>query len=456
MSFPSSYKDMKKAFLTVACCVWGLVVSAQQTYTCEQLIDSARANNVAISNGRLGVEAAHQQRKEAFTKFFPNVSATGLWFNANKAMAEMNINLAEQIPPALGAALAQSMPPEALASLGEPMSMAMMKHGTLASVTALQPVFAGGQIVNGNKLARVGEEVSRLQLQMADDEVETKVSQYFWQLVSLEEKKRTLAAGDTMLVDIHKDVSLAVKAGLVLRNDLLQVELRRNEVESQKVKVDNAMVLVRMLLVQYCGLKDDRFLLALPSAELSEPLALKCDHEQALAATPEYQLLDKQVEEAALQRKMAIGEQLPSVAVGAGYNYHNLLGNDQSFGMVFATVSVPISGWWGGSHAIKRKKIAHQQAMEQMDDNAQLLRIRMQGAWNDVEEAYRQLDIAKRSIAQAEENLRISRNTYRAGTITMSDLLQAQLLYQQALDKHTDALADYHNKVVAYRHAVGR
>ena len=456
MSFPSSYKDMKKAFLTVACCVWGLVVSAQQTYTCEQLIDSARANNVAISNGRLGVEAAHQQRKEAFTKFFPNVSATGLWFNANKAMAEMNINLAEQIPPALGAALAQSMPPEALASLGEPMSMAMMKHGTLASVTALQPVFAGGQIVNGNKLARVGEEVSRLQLQMADDEVETKVSQYFWQLVSLEEKKRTLAAVDTMLVDIHKDVSLAVKAGLVLRNDLLQVELRRNEVESQKVKVDNAMVLVRMLLVQYCGLKDDRFLLALPSAELSEPLALKCDHEQALAATPEYQLLDKQVEEAALQRKMAIGEQLPSVAVGAGYNYHNLLGNDQSFGMVFATVSVPISGWWGGSHAIKRKKIAHQQAMEQMDDNAQLLRIRMQGAWNDVEEAYRQLDIAKRSIAQAEENLRISRNTYRAGTITMSDLLQAQLLYQQALDKHTDALADYHNKVVAYRHAVGR
>ena len=447
---------MKKAFLTVACCVWGLVVSAQQTYTCEQLIDSARANNVAISNGRLGVEAAHQQRKEAFTKFFPNVSATGLWFNANKAMAEMNINLAEQIPPALGAALAQSMPPEALASLGEPMSMAMMKHGTLASVTALQPVFAGGQIVNGNKLARVGEEVSRLQLQMADDEVETKVSQYFWQLVSLEEKKRTLAAVDTMLVDIHKDVSLAVKAGLVLRNDLLQVELRRNEVESQKVKVDNAMVLVRMLLVQYCGLKDDRFLLALPSAELSDPLTIKCDHEQALAATPEYQLLDKQVEAAALQRKMAVGEQLPSVAVGAGYNYHNLLGNDQSFGMVFATISVPISGWWGGSHAIKRKKIAHQQAMEQMDDNAQLLRIRMQGAWNDVEEAYRQLDIAKRSIAQAEENLRISRNTYRAGTITMSDLLQAQLLYQQALDKHTDALADYHNKVVAYRHAVGR
>ena len=446
---------MKKTFLIVVCCMWGLGVSAQRTYTCEQLVDSARANNVAVTNGRLGIEAAQQQRKEAFTKFFPNVSATGLWFNANKAMAEMNINMAENISPEVGAALAQSMPPELLAAMAEPMNMAMMKHGSIASVMAVQPVFAGGQIVNGNKLARVGEEVSRLQLQMADDEVETKVSQYFWQLVTLEEKKRTLAAVDTMLADIHKDVSLAVKAGLVLRNDLLQVELRRNEVESQRIKLDNAMTLLRMLVAQYCGLKDNDFQLSVPQ-DMPSPLTLKCDHEQALAATPEYQLLDKQVEATALQRNMAIGEQLPSVAVGAGYNYHNLLGNDQSFGMVFATVSVPISGWWGGSHAIKRKKIAHQQAVEQMDDNAQLLRIRMQGAWNDVEEAYRQLDIAKRSIAQAEENLRICRNTYRAGTITMSDLLQAQLLYQQALDKRTDALSDYQNKVVAYRHAVGR
>ena len=446
---------MKKTFLIVVCCMWGLGVSAQRTYTCEQLVDSARANNVAVTNGRLGIEAAQQQRKEAFTKFFPNVSATGLWFNANKAMAEMNINMAENISPEVGAALAQSMPPELLAAMAEPMNMAMMKHGSIASVMAVQPVFAGGQIVNGNKLARVGEEVSRLQLQMADDEVETKVSQYFWQLVTLEEKKRTLAAVDTMLADIHKDVSLAVKAGLVLRNDLLQVELRRNEVESQRIKLDNAMTLLRMLVAQYCGLKDNDFQLSVPQ-DMPSPLTLKCDHEQALAATPEYQLLDKQVEAAALQRNMAIGEQLPSVAVGAGYNYHNLLGNDQSFGMVFATVSIPISGWWGGSHAIKRKKIAHQQAVEQMDDNAQLLRIRMQGAWNDVEEAYRQLDIAKRSIAQAEENLRICRNTYRAGTITMSDLLQAQLLHQQALDKRTDALSDYQNKVVAYRHAVGR
>jgi outer membrane protein TolC len=79
----------------------------------------------------------------------------------------------------------------------------------------------------------------------------------------------------------------------------------------------------------------------------------------------------------------------------------------------------------------------------------------MQNAWNGVQEAYQQLQLAKRSIEQAEENLRLNRNYYRAGTSRMSDLLEAQLLYQQSCDKHTDAFADYQNKLLEYRQAIG-
>ena len=432
----------------------GLHAWAQHTYTLEQLLDSARSHNIALRNGQRNIEAAQEQRKEAFTKFFPTVSATGAWFNANKSMAQTELDLTPYITPELGATLAQLLPAETLVALSSPMSISMMKHGTIASITAIQPVFAGGQIINGNKLAKIGEEVSRLRQQLSEDEVETTAEQYFWQLVTLEEKQRTIASVEEMLADIHKDVNLAVEAGLTLRNDLLKVELRQNEVESQKVKIQNGMALVKMLLAQYCGLRDTSFTLRYTTEAIS-PLTIKRDHQQALLNTPEYQLLDKQVEATSLQKKMAVGENLPSVAVGAGYNYHNLLGSDQTFGMIFATVSVPLSNWWGGSHAIKRKKIAQQQAIDQRDDNAELLTIRMQKAWNDVEEAYQQLHIAERSIRQAEENLRLSRNCYQAGTTTMSDLLEAQMLYQQSLDKHTDAFADYQNKILAYKHAVG-
>ena len=455
---------MRKLFSLIAL---GCAMSASaQTYTLQQIKDSALQNNIAIRSAQHGIEAAQQQRKEAFTKYFPNVSGTGLWFNANKGMAQTTINPSEVIPAELGPALAQAFPAEALAALANPISISMMKNGTLGSIMAVQPVFAGGRIVNGNKLAKVGEDVSRLQMQLSANEVEKTAEQYFWQLASLQEKMLTIQAVDTLLRDIYKDVDVAVRAGVAMRNDLLQVQLRQNDIASQKLKLQNGITIVRLLLSQYCGLRDTSFAITFqtPSSE-AEMLNVKCFARLCRLAPPrmfnvnglpEFQLLQKQVEATRLQHRMAVGENLPNLAVGAGYTYHNLMENNHSFGMVFATVSVPITDWWGGSHAIKRRKIEHQKAQEQLADNSQLLQIRMQNAWNGVEESRQQLLLAQRSIEQAEENLRLNRNYYRAGTSRMSDLLEAQLLYQQSRDKHTDAFADYQNKLLEYRQASGQ
>lgn len=446
---------MKQILSMIALCC--TISASAQTYTLAQLKDSALHNNIAIRNAQHSIDAAQQQRKEAFTKYFPSISGTGLWFNANKGMLETSINPSEVIPQELGASLAQMLPAEALASLGNPINLSMMKNGTVAGVSAVQPIFAGGQIINGNKLAKVGEEVSRLQLQLSENEVEKQTEQYYWQLVSLQEKMKTIETVQTLLADIHKDVDIALRAGVAIRNDMLQVQLRQNDVESQKLKVQNGINIIRMLLAQYCGLHQEQFSVeSVDFRDISLLYAIKQDHGQALLSTAEYQLLNKQVEATKLQKKMAIGQNLPTVAVGAGYNYHNLLDNNHTFGLVYATVSVPISDWWGGSHAIKRKKIEQQKAEEQLADNSELLKIRMQKAWNDVEESRQQLEIAQRSIEQAEENLRLNRDYYKAGTSKMSDLLEAQMLYQQSLDHRTDAYADYQNKLLEYRQATGQ
>ncbi len=445
---------MKKSIVVIVCFVCCNMVAAQ-TYTLEQLKDSARHNNITLRNAQRSVASAAQQRKEAFTKYFPNISGTGFWFNANKGTARMDVNPSQMIPAEIGAAMAQQFPAEALAALQSPISMSMLKNGTVAGVNAVQPVFAGGQIVNSNKLARVGEEAARLQLELSDNEVERQTEQYYWQLVSLQEKMKTIAAVDTLLGDIYKDVDVAVRAGLVMRNDLLQVQLRRNDIESQRVKLQNGFSIVRLLLAQYCGLENTDFTL-MANTEAVPPMIQQQNYSEVLLSTPEYQLLGKQIEAAKLQKSLAVGQQLPTVAVGAGYNYHNLLDNNRTFGMIFATVSVPISDWWGGFHAIKRKKIEYQKAIDEQRDKAQLLQIRMQNAYNNVVEARQQLDIAQRSIEQSEENLRLHRNFYKAGTTKMSDLLEAQLLYQQSLDRRTDAYADLQNKILEYRQATGQ
>ena len=154
---------------------------------------------------------------------------------------------------------------------------------------------------------------------------------------------------------------------------------------------------------------------------------------------------------------MEQGKLLPAVGVGAGYNYYDMgSGLDNNFAAVFATVSIPISQWWGGSHAVKRRRLAEENARQQLDDNAELLKIRMQKNWNDVDDAYKQLVLAKKSIEQSEENLRLNRNYYHAGTVTMNDLLDAQQQYQQCRDRYTDAYAALQTKIVAYEQSVGR
>lgn len=446
---------MRKLLICAAGLALCFASQAQTNYTLSQILDSARVNNITLGNARLDVEAARQQRLEAFTNFFPSISATGMHFNANKGMMQTDINLTDGISPEIAAVLAQILPPEALASLSNPISIEMLKNGTVGAVTAVQPVFAGGRIVNGNKLARVGEEAGRLKLKLAENKVDETAEQYFWQLASLLEKEKTVETVESLLGDISKDVNVAVDAGIAMRNDLLQVQLRQNDIASQKLKVNNGIRLVKMLLAQYCGLPDEDFSISYDSSE-DITLVERSDGDAAVAGTVEYKLLGKQLEAARLQHRMEVGKYLPTIAVGAGYNYHNLLDKDHHFGMVFATVTIPISDWWGGSHAIKRKKIAVQQAQNQLNDNSALLRIKIQSAWNDVEEASEQLVIARRGIEQAAENLRLNRDFYNAGTSRMTDLLEAQMLYQQALDKQTDAFAAYHNKLAAYRHAIGQ
>ena len=464
-------------FFLLVCC--GSIAAQTNTFTLAQLRDSALQNNIAMRKGRLKIAAAKEQRREAFTNYFPNISAMGATFKANREMAEMTIDPQDMLAPETKAALAemapmmaQILPAEVLASLNSPMTMAMMKDGTLAGISALQPVFAGGQIVIGNKLARIGEQASQLQLKLSEKDVVAQVERYYWQLVSMEEKVHTLNAVDTMLAQIQHDVQAAVRAGVAMNNDLLQVQLRQNDIASQRLKLNNGRTLVKMLLAQFCGIRTasppsplsegrggtpmavegSNFEIEMPdmSQDLSLPL-FEREGDRGVSILPEYQLLEKNVEAAKLQRKMEIAKNLPNIAVGAGYNYHNLLDNDRHFGMIFATVNVPITDWWGGAHAIRRKRFAEQEAREQQIDNEQLLQIRIQKSANDIIEAQSQLELALQSVEQATENLRIQRNTYRAGTSTMSDLLQAQLLLQQAQDQHTDAFIALQNARTAYR-----
>ena len=58
---------------------------------------------------------------------------------------------------------------------------------------------------------------------------------------------------------------------------------------------------------------------------------------------------------------------------------------------MFVSASVPISDWWGGSHAIRQMKQEGQIAMLQKKMVKEMLSIQIQQTYNEMEEAYNQL-----------------------------------------------------------------
>jgi outer membrane protein TolC len=446
---------------------------AQEILSLERCKELALGNNAKVQNARLSVEAAEQAKKEAFTKYFPSVSATGVGFQANKPMMSMEMDMSSMISPMMQAFeptmmwLVQqgALDPAVLQGLSqpsEPTEIEALKNGLVGGVMAMQPIFAGGQIVNGNRLAKAGVEVRELQKQMTGQDVLLAVENYFWQLVSMKEKMKTIAEAETMLNRIHSDVEAAVEAGLANRNDLLRVELEQHRLASARLKLENGLRMLKMAFAQHIGIASDSFDIATTPVldDLAAPFVDTQHFESALLQRPEYRLLEKSVDVAALQTRMEIGKNMPTVAVGAGYNYIDFdrgkpAGMKNNFGMVFATVSVPLSGWWGGSHAIRKRKLELRVAENTRRENADLLLLQMRRAADEMNEAYQQTLIAKKSITIAEENVRMSEDHYRAGISILSDLLDAQNLLQQANDRHTEALTDYRMKLAQYRRATG-
>ncbi|MBC5643342.1 TolC family protein [Parabacteroides sp. BX2] len=409
-----------------------LSVEAQRSLTLEECSQLALENNARMKNARLDVKGAEEVRKEAFTKYFPSISATGGAFTSDNGMAELAL-----VPGLL--------------------EMTMAKNGIMGGVTAVQPVFAGGQILNNNKLAALAVEVSRYQMKQSENEVLLTVEQYYWQQVSLQEKRKTVSLLETLIDNLYKDVEASVRAGVANRNELLQVQLKKNSIASDRLKVDNNLRLSKMLLSQYIGMPEDDFTV---QATLQEPLpspeTYRIDLMSALPTTVAYKLLDKNVEASRLQYKLKVGQNLPSVGIGAGYMYHNILDTDHSFGMIFATVSVPLTDWWGGSHAIRKQKLQLKAAEYTRQDTNEKLLLQMQKLWNELEEAYEQAKISEESVKTAEENVRLSTDYYQAGTETLSDLLNAQSLLQQSRDQYTDDYTNYLIKRTEYLQATGR
>ncbi len=421
------------ALLLTAFAAHGSDTGTDSLLTLNQCIELSLANNVAVRNSANNTAAAVELSKEAFTKYFPEISASGAMFWTHNDVLQYN--------------------------LLDIIELGLIDKGKMAGIQAMQPVFMGGQIVNGNKLAHVGEEVARLRQQQSNDELRLNTETLYWKLATLKATRHALEAAIATLDTLDNQVQVAVDAGGAMRNDLLKVQLRRNTYRTEMVDLDNGIKLVKMLLGQYMGQGtgfEFDIDVAVPEKVPEFPSQLYVPAETALPMTVDYRLLQKNVEACKLEKRIEVGKHLPQVAVGAGWFYHDILKQNHNFGAVMIAVNIPLSGWWGGSHAIKRKQLAVDNAQNELTDLGEKLQIEMQDKWNNLTAAYRKMGIAMEGIGESKENLRLNRLYYEAGISTITDLLEAEASNKESLDSYIAAYGAFRVARSAYLISIGQ
>lgn len=401
--------------------------------TLEQCVEMALKNNKEARIAKNNTEAAILLRREALTKYFPEIAATGMAFWANHDVIQYN--------------------------LLDIIELGIIKKGKVAGVQAVQPIFTGGLIINGNRLAQVGEEVAKLRQQQTDNDLRLNTETLFWKLNTLKSSLGVLETAIEFLDTLETQVNVAVDAGLVTRNDLLKVQLKQNGYKAELVDLRNGISLVKMLLSQYIGLgtKGNIEIAAdTPSQIPAYPSEVYTPSDVALPTTADYQLLQKNIEAKKLEKRMEIGSNLPSVALGAGWYYHDLLKQNHNFSAVELGVTVPLTGWWSGSYAIKRRDLELKNAQNELNDLSEKIEIEMQDKWNNLTAAYRKMEIEDLGIRQSRENLYLNRMYYEAGMCTLSDLLEAQTAEKEACDRFVAAYGEYRTQLASYLIATGR
>ena len=423
------------AFVVVASAQGGML-------TLDSCLALARTNNARYQYSQYEIERAREVKAQVFTKFFPQVSLGYNAYYAMRPLIEYNVNdLYEK--GEFGAFVASVIQilndPEVGGDV--PTEVTALKKGHGVNATAIMPVFAGGRIVNGNRLAKVGVEAAELKSEVTEREVLEEVEASYFLVLGLQEKVATVSAALALIDSLDHVVDKALAAGLITRSDKLLVALKRNELKTKEMQLNNGILLASHLLCHQIGITypEDGLLLERDFDQAGTPAGV----EDGAFSRPEKRLLELQVEAESLYKKMSVGEALPQIGIGVMATYGNLMDKFKFNTLLFARVSVPLTQWWETSHKMKEHDWKIREAELQQKELGEKMQLQEMQAYDLMIEAASLLRSDSAALDMAEDNYRLAELNYKAGMNTITDVLEANALLLQARNAITDRQITY-------------
>ena len=456
---------MKRTILLLAFVVTVSCMHAQRMLTLEECRNLAIQNNKELQISGEKIKMADNEKKAAFTKYFPQLSANGayMWNQKDINLLDMGA-LSSSLSSSLGG-LAQLPMIQHLMSGVNDMQHLDVQNIWVGNVSLVQPVFMGGKIVNYNQITKfakqLAESMNNLQLQ----DLIYKTDETYWQVISLVNKKKLADAYVDLLRKMDSDVTAMIYEGVATEADGLSVKVKLNEAEMAQTKVENGLALTRMLLAQICGLSLEEEL-SLADEKLDnfpvETTQASADLNEAFMNRNELRSLDLATKIYKRKERIALAEMLPNVALAANYfvtnpNVFNGFKNDFA-GMfnVGVMVKVPLSGWWEGTYRRNSAKAETRIKTLEWQDAREKIELQVNQSVYKVNEAGKKLIASSRNMENAEENLRRANFGFEEGVIPALNLMEAQTAWVSARSSLIDAQIEVKLTEVYLSKALGK
>ena len=496
--------NMKKTFvmwvMTLALLSLPMTGAAQRVLTLDSCRQLAITNNKQLGVARTQQKMASYDVMSAKTKYLPRINAmagyeltsreVSILNNDQKnmlnhlgtnAMSGMQAKVSDiitgmvqdgTITPQMAQQLGQQMGTlsSSLAAMGDELGSTIRKafrtdtrNVFAGSVMLTQPLYLGGSIRALNRIAELKECLADNNYDMLLQNVLYEIDATYWLAVSLRQKQKLAGSYLDLVKKLRDDVQKMINEGVAIRADGLNVDVRVNEAEIAKMRVDDNLTLVKMLMCQLCGLPmDTEFTLADEGSELgSAPSTMPAD--STTIDRPELRLLQTAIgitEQA--QRIITATHFRPQVALTGGYllsNPNTFNGFEKKFAGVWnvgVMVRMPLWDWHEGRYKLAASRAATTMAKMEHSDLEEKVNLQVQQERFKVREACRRLELSTKHVASAEENLRCASLGFREGVMNLSDVMAAQTAWESAHTQKIDAEIEVQLSLLGLRKALGQ
>jgi outer membrane protein TolC len=299
-----------------------------------------------------------------------------------------------------------------------------------------------------NRAERVKDAAGH-QLERTDQEIIFRVvDSYYGVLLArkeLEVAEQSMKTAQAIL-DRSKD---RFESGVVVESDLLSTRVRLATRKQELIRAQNNLALARAQLSTSMGIStENEFDPAEALAERDLPAVTPEELEKrAVDRRPDLNRIRS--EEAAQQQSVSIAKSAfgPRVNAFWGWEADNptLLAGGGGNNWL-AGIEIQFDLFEGGA---KRARLSHERAIQEKvaavkEMAADATRLEVRRAYYDLDSAHQQVEVARTTIAEAQESLRINQDRYDCGLSTITDLLSAEEAARRSQTDYWEALYRYH------------